>query len=101
MKRFPVSTIRASGSFPFRIWGECMSDVILRMPVRGDDEGERLSNALDSFARASADAGSDIFMMMKTEILDGMIIKCLVFDARSHAAAFLSFWRHERRRIAS
>jgi len=78
-----------------------MSDVILRMPVYGEEEGERLSNALDSFARASVEAQSDIFMMMKTEIMDGATIKCLVFDARSHAAAFLSFWRHERRRVAS
>jgi hypothetical protein len=78
-----------------------MSDVVLRMPVRGDEEGERLSSAVDSFARAASDAQSDVFMMMKTEILDGITTKCLVFDARSHAAAFLSFWRHERRRIAS
>jgi hypothetical protein len=78
-----------------------MSDVVLRMPVRGEEEGERLSNALDAFARAASDAGSDVFMMMKTEILDGATTKCLVFDARSHAAAFLSFWRHERRRAAS
>ena len=78
-----------------------MSDVVLRMPVRGDEEGERLSNALDMFARTRADAESDIFMMMKTEVLDGEMIKCLVFEARSHAAAFLSFWRHERRRMPS
>ncbi len=78
-----------------------MSDVVLRMPVRGEDEGERLSNALDMFARARAEAEPDVFMMMKTEMLDGEIIKCLVFEARSHAAAFLSFWRHERRRLPS
>lgn len=78
-----------------------MSDVVLRMPVRGDEEGERLSNALDTFARAAAEAQSDVFMMMKTEILDGITTKCLVFDGRSHAAAFLSFWRHERRRVLS
>jgi hypothetical protein len=80
-----------------------MSDVVVRMPVRGEEEGERLSHALDSFARLKAEQepDSDVFMMMKTEMLDGAVIKCLVFDARSHAAAFLTYWRHERRRLAS
>ncbi len=78
-----------------------MSHVVLRMPVHGDEEGERLSSALDALARAAADAQSDVFMMMKTEVVDGIPTKCLVFDARSHAAAFLSFWRHERRRVHS
>ncbi|MET0547358.1 MAG: hypothetical protein ABWZ40_13730 [Caulobacterales bacterium] len=77
-----------------------MSDVVVRMPVRGQEEGERLSLALDSFARLKAEQepDTDAFMMLKTEVLDGAVIKCLVFEARSQAAAFLTFWRHERRR---
>ena len=61
---------------------------------------QRLSSALDSFARLRAEQGPDTFMMMKTEMLDGCMIKCLIFEARSHAADFLSYWRNERRREA-
>lgn len=80
-----------------------MSDVVVRMPLRGDEESERLSHALDAFARLKAEQepDDDAFMMMKTEMLDGAMIKCLIFDARSRAAAFLSYWRQERRRLAS
>jgi hypothetical protein len=72
------------------------------MPVRGEEEGERLSLALDTYARRQAEETPDApaFMMLKTEVADGEIVKSLVFEARSHAAAFLSFWRQERRRAS-
>lgn len=80
-----------------------MSEIVVRMPVRGQEESERLAHALDIFARLKAEQEpeSDAFMMLKTELLDGAVTKSVVFQARSQAAAFLSFWRQERRRLAS
>jgi len=82
-----------------------MSEVVVQISADESQDSARLTNALDAFAKWSADAGlsresgdaPDIMMM--TEYTGGQMRRKLVFQDRDHAARFLVFWRTERQRV--
>jgi hypothetical protein len=81
-----------------------MSEVVVQMSGDESRDTSRLSEALDAFAKWSAESGlflesgdaPDIMMM--TEFAGGEMRRKLVFQDRDHAARFLIFWRSERHR---
>ena len=83
-----------------------MSEVVVQMSGDESRDTLRLSEALDAFAKWSAEAGlafesgdaPDIMMM--TECTGGEMRRKLVFQDRDHAARFLIFWRSGRNRAA-
>ena len=82
-----------------------MSEVVVQISADESQDSARLTNALDAFAKWSAEAGlshesgdaPDIMMM--TEYSGGQMRRKLVFQDRDHAARFLVFWRTERQRV--
>ncbi len=85
-------------------FGARMSEVVLQISADESQDAWRLTNALDAFAKWSAEAGlttdsgdaPDIMMM--TEYAQGGMRRKLVFQDRDHAARFLVFWRTEKLR---
>jgi hypothetical protein len=81
-----------------------MSEIVVQISADESQDSARLTNALDAFAKWSAEAGlaansndaPDIMMM--TEYSGGAMRRKLVFQDRDHAARFLLFWRTERKR---
>jgi hypothetical protein len=84
-----------------------MSEVVVQISADESRDAARLTNALDAFAKWSAesglsdDAGDAPDIMMMTEYLGGEVRRKLVFQNRDHAAKFLVFWRTERQRPMS
>ena len=82
-----------------------MSEVVVQISGDESQDSARLTNALDAFAKWSAEAGltansndaPDIMMM--TEYAGGQMRRKLVFQDRDHAARFLLFWRTEKHRV--
>ena len=82
-----------------------MSEVVLQISAEEVQDASRLTNALDAFAKWSAETGianesadaPDIMMM--TEYSQGAMRRKLVFQNRDHAARFLVFWRTEKTRV--
>jgi hypothetical protein len=82
-----------------------MSEVVVQISADESQDSARLSNAIDAFAKWSAEAGlaansndaPDIMMM--TEYSGGQMRRKLVFQDRDHAARFLLFWRTEKHRL--
>ena len=80
-----------------------MSEVVVQISEDESQDSARLTDALDAFAKWSAEAGltaksadaPDIMMM--TEYSGGQMRRKLVFQDRDHAARFLLFWRTGRR----
>jgi len=81
-----------------------MSEVVVQMSEDESRDTLRLSEALDAFAKWSAesglsfDSGDAPDIMMMTEFAGGEMRRKLVFQDRDHAARFLIFWRSERYR---
>lgn len=81
-----------------------MSEVVVQISADEGRDTARLTNALDAFAKWSAESGlaSDDHdapdIMMMTEHSGGEVRRKLVFQNREHAARFLVFWRTERLR---
>jgi hypothetical protein len=84
-----------------------MSEVVLQISSEEAPDASRLTNALDAFAKWSAetgianDSGDAPDIMMMTEYSQGAVRRKLVFQNRDHAARFLVFWRTERSRVVS
>ena len=82
-----------------------MSEVVVQISEDESQDSARLTDALDAFAKWSAESGlaaesadaPDIMMM--TEYAEGQMRRKLVFQDRDHAARFLLFWRTERHRL--
>jgi hypothetical protein len=82
-----------------------MSEVVVQISADEGRDTARLTEALDAFAKWSAETGltaesgdaPDIMMM--TEYSQGEIRRKLVFQDRDHAARFLVFWRTEKQRV--
>jgi hypothetical protein len=82
-----------------------MSEVVVQLSVDESSDSTRLTEALDAFAKWSAESGllgesgdAPDLMMMTEHTGDGVRRK-LVFQNREHAARFLVFWRTERHRV--
>lgn len=82
-----------------------MSEVVLQISAEEAPDTSRLTNALDAFAKWSAetgianDSGDAPDIMMMTEYSQGAMRRKLVFQNRDHAARFLVFWRTEKTRV--
>jgi hypothetical protein len=82
-----------------------MSEVVLQISADEGHDAFRLTNALDAFAKWSAetgianDSGDAPDIMMMTEYSQGAMRRKLVFQDRDHAARFLVFWRTEKSRL--
>ena len=82
-----------------------MSEVVVQISADEGQDSARLTNALDAFAKWSAetgltsDSGDAPDIMMMTEYSGGEMRRKLVFQDRSHAARFLLFWRTETQRF--
>ena len=82
-----------------------MSEVVLQISAEEAPDASRLTNALDAFAKWSAetgianDSGDAPDIMMMTEYSQGAMRRKLVFQDRDHAARFLVFWRTEKNRV--
>ena len=81
-----------------------MSEVVVQISADESQDSARLTNALDAFAKwsaetgLSAESGDAPDIMMMTEYSGGEMRRKLVFQDRDHAARFLVFWRTERQR---
>lgn len=79
-----------------------MSEVVVQICGDESRDTSRLSEALDAFAKWSAESGLFIEsgdapdIMMMTEFTGGEMRRKLVFQDRDHAARFLIFWRSGR-----
>ena len=82
-----------------------MSEVVVQISADEANDPARLTNALDAFAKWSAetgltsDSGDAPDIMMMTEYSGGEMRRKLVFQDRAHAARFLLFWRTEVQRF--
>ncbi len=82
-----------------------MSDVVVSVRVSEPSEERRLVKAIHAFAHWQEQVCDDFRaelgdpdLMVKTSIRTDGLEKTLIFQDRRWAAAFLRFWRVERRR---
>ena len=81
-----------------------MAEVVVKLDVEEAGDTERLTSALDAFAKWSEEmlsvgAANDAPEFMMTTVHNGeSLTRKLIFQERQHAAKFLVFWRSERRR---
>lgn len=85
--------------------GQEMSDVVVRVDLESAAEESVLAQAIDAFTRWRSETcpADDTCrdapeIMVKTSWRHDSLEKTLIFQDRRWAAAFLKFWRVERRR---
>ena len=76
-------------------------DVVVHLPINGQREDDLFASTLEAFAKwlsescMADEAPSSVFVT--TEMTGGAARKTLIFEERRSAAAFLVFWRQQKR----
>ena len=76
-----------------------MGDVVLKLPVRGDQEAQLFGAFLNRFLESCAEVATrwaishdEPYLMVRTDPQPGLDLKVLIFQENSVAQAFRSGW---------